>query len=206
MSINLVKCPNCGSISVTSVGSDKYNCSHCKAYFQLVRPDLQRTDVVGHNCPSCGKPIEAGKGYKCVKCDKYDLCETCVDDVPNRGYMCKSCIKEIGENCVICSRFAWRVCGSCKNRFEKGEIPNDEVMKTCNDCFDSLFTTQVDLKTESNINIPGGLKVSFNCPKCGEVCFDCAVEKKGLLSSGYYCKNCGSKINLNKLWAADGSI
>jgi len=206
LSINLIKCPNCGSISVTSVGSDKYNCSHCKAYFQLVRPDVQRIDVVEHNCPSCGKPIEAGKGYKCVKCGKYDLCETCVDDVPNRGYMCKSCIKEIGENCVICNRFAWHVCGSCKDMFDKGEIPNIDVMKTCNDCFDSLFTNLVDLKTYSNRTIPAGLKVSFNCPKCGDVCIDCAKEKKSPLKSGYYCKNCGSKINLNKLWAADGSI
>ncbi len=206
MNTSLIRCPNCGSVDVAFMSADKYRCSHCTAYFQFTRPDTQRFDVVTHNCSSCGKPIDTGKGYKCAKCNRSDFCDTCVDKVPNRGYLCKSCTKEIGEDCIICGKFAWRTCGSCKQRHDRDEIPKDEVFRTCDDCFDSLFTDLIDLKLPSGRNVTAGLKVSFNCPKCGDICRDCAVEKKSWIASGHYCKNCGSKVNLNRLWAADGSI
>jgi transcription elongation factor Elf1 len=37
---------------------------------------------------------------------------------------------------------------------------------------------------------------AIRCPKCGEVCESCAVEKKERFSSSYSCKNCGAKINV----------
>lgn len=35
----------------------------------------------------------------------------------------------------------------------------------------------------------------IKCPKCGEVCLNCAEERKDRLSTDYFCKNCGLKVN-----------
>jgi predicted RNA-binding Zn-ribbon protein involved in translation (DUF1610 family) len=199
MSSSMIRCPNCGSVSVQVVRPGEYRCSSCGVNFHFIRPDVQRHDVVSHNCPKCGKPVQAGQGFKCISCGQYDLCGDCVDQVPNRGYMCKDCIEKSGEGCSICKKFAWHVCGSCKARHERGEIPREDVMQTCEKCFDSLFTTFVDLKRGRQLI--GAEKVSFRCPRCGEICFDCAVEKKGFLSKGFFCKNCGSKVDLNVVWS-----
>jgi predicted RNA-binding Zn-ribbon protein involved in translation (DUF1610 family) len=55
-------------------------------------------------------------------------------------------------------------------------------------------------RPEAGRQLIGAEKVSFRCPNCGEICFDCAVEKIGLLSKSFR-KSCGFKVNLNVVWS-----
>ena len=56
MSFTAIKCPNCGADKVRTVRTDVYLCAYCGSQFTMVRPDVQRTDIVSHNCTSCGIP------------------------------------------------------------------------------------------------------------------------------------------------------
>ncbi len=197
MSTSVIKCPNCASVEVRSTKPDEYECTHCRARFIFIRPDAQKTDVVSHNCPCCGKPVEAGKGFRCVTCGKYDLCGDCVD-IYGGGYNCKECLKKAGKQCVICGKLAIHVCGSCQKRYERKQIPQDEVMRTCHSCFGSLFTTLEIIRDGKRVL---GTKNFYHyCPKCGEVCLDCAEEKKTFLGPSKVCKNCRSKVTLSEAY------
>lgn len=200
MSVSKVNCPYCGSPHVTSTAPDQYRCKNCSTLFNFVRPDVQRHDVVSHNCPQCGKAVEPGAGIRCMKCGKYDLCQDCVSLLNPDGYVCKSCLKANGQDCSICGKFAYITCKSCVDRMAKGDKPRDElVSKTCSNCYDTFFTDYLRLKDASGGMPPKWGKVSFHCPRCGQVCRDCVMEKKQVFGGNIYaCKNCGSQVKLRE--------
>ena len=178
MGTAIVRCPNCSSVSNRTTRPDEYKCSHCGATFHFVRPadQLVTYDVRTHNCPVCGKHVEAGKGYRCVECGQYDVCESCVDHVRGK-YLCFSCIRKEGNNCLYCGKYAIIRCVSCKGG-------------ACRDDYGRMFWKFKEFPDAHRL-------VSFECEVCrGAVCQNCVVERKELFSTKYICKNCGSKLNI----------
>ena len=200
MSVVMVKCPHCGSPQVSSTAPDQYTCRSCGTIFHFVRPDVQRQDIVGHNCPHCGKAIPAGTGIRCMRCGKYDLCPDCVSYLNPDGYVCKSCLKASGQDCAICGKFAFITCKSCEERMAKGTKSRDQlVAKACGDCYNTFFTDYLRLQEAKGGMPPKWGKVSFHCPTCGQICTDCVEEKKQFLGGlSYRCKNCGSDVKLKE--------
>ncbi len=192
MSTNEIKCPKCGAPSAKNLKPDLYVCNYCGSEFHIIRPDIVRSDVVGHNCPICGKPVEAGKGFTCQKCKKFDLCEDCADKGPGAVYMCRDCLTAAGVACNMCGKLGYIVCGSCKRMAERGAIPKEDITQTCEACQHFAFEG-------SNYNRSGRIpvveKLHFTCPSCGQICAMCAEEKKERVGLVYYCKNCGSKVS-----------
>lgn len=187
-----IRCPKCGAPKAKSLKPDLYVCVYCDSEFNIVRPDVVRTDSVAHNCPICGKPVKAGEGYTCAKCKKYDVCGDCADKGPGAVYMCRDCLKDAGVSCVMCGKLGYIVCGSCAKMAERGVIPKGEVAQTCEACQHFVFEG-------SNYNKSGRIpvveKLQFTCPKCGQICSVCAEEKVERNGSVYHCKNCGSRVN-----------
>lgn len=173
MSVVEVRCPRCGSPCTRMSGkTDEYICSHCNATFRFVDAShpMVTTDVQIHNCPYCGKPIEAGRGFKCTRCGTSYLCNSCVDKVSDK-YVCIECIARSALNCQMCKKYAPYRCISCGRR-------------SCGThAFHVGFIRQLDM---------GGRweeRVLF-CNKCGGfVCFSCAKSK--LLGGGSWCPKCG---------------
>jgi hypothetical protein len=197
VSTSVIRCPNCGSVEVRSTKPDEYECTHCTARFVFIRPDVQKTDLVEHNCPCCGKPVEAGKGFRCVSCGKYDLCGDCVD-IYGGSYNCRECLTKAGKECKICGKLAIHYCGSCQKMYEKKQIPLNDVIRTCHNHFKEvgLFTT-IDIVRDGK-RVLGTKNFYYYCPRCGEICYSCAEEKKSLFGSSKVCKNCGSKVDMRE--------
>ncbi|MBN1682422.1 hypothetical protein JW865_02590 [Candidatus Bathyarchaeota archaeon] len=200
MTVVMIRCPNCGSNEVTTTSQDQYYCRSCGTSFHFIRPDIQKQDVVTHNCPICGKPIQPGTGIKCMRCGKYDLCEDCVSLLNPGGYVCKSCLLAANEACTLCGKYAFITCRSCLEREAKGE--KDETLpisKACGDCYDTFFTDYRCLIEAKGGMPPKWGKVSYHCPKCGQICNDCIEEKKQFLRGIIIkCKNCGSTVQIRE--------
>ncbi len=199
MSATMIRCPNCGSTDVHSTAPDQYKCLRCGGGFNLIRPDVMRQDVVSHNCPVCGKPVEAGKGFRCTRCGSYDLCPDCVSYLNPDGHVCKTCLKKAGQNCFICGKFAFQTCQSCVGLAAKGKKDPEVVTKVCGDCYNLWFIDHIELKKASGGMPPRWGPVTFHCPRCGQICTDCAEEKQRFLrGKTYVCKNCGSELTLRE--------
>jgi hypothetical protein len=85
-------------------------------------------------------------------------------------------------------------CNSCQKRYEGKKIPLEEVIRTCHGCYRYLFTILEIL--EEGKRVVGTQYYHYYCPKCGEICIDCAEEKKSFFGSSKICKNCRSKVNM----------
>ena len=192
----MIRCPNCGSTEVSQTKPDQYKCISCGVIFHFIRPDVQRTDVVSHNCPVCGKPVPPGQGYKCTRCGKYDICEECVSFLNPDGYVCKDCLKEAGQDCFICGKFAFQTCQACEKRLAKGDPEVEIVKKVCGECYELFFADTRELKKAQGGMPPLWGTVTYHCPVCGNICADCIEEKKGWFSSKIVCKGCGSEIRM----------
>lgn len=178
MAIVEVRCPRCGSpSSPRNRKKHEYQCDHCGATFIFV--DTTKKEVVhdrrAHNCPICGRPVEAGEGYVCRECGKRDLCENCVEKV-GKKFLCRECLEEKGWNCPCGKRGVYEcvVCGVRR-------------------CKRHAFDFDIEGEWE------GFRFFSLWCPNCGgEVCSSCAVEKRSFWGGKtYYCKKCGSKLERN---------
>lgn len=198
MSSSMIQCPNCGSVNVTSTKPDEYRCMSCRATFNFIRPDIKRHDVVSHNCPICGKPIEAGRGFRCTRCGKYDLCEDCVEKLIPEGYVCKTCLKEAGQDCFICGKFGYITCKSCEGRYARGET--DVIVQVCDECYPHWFVDYIELEPVRNGMPPRWGAVTYYCPRCRQICNQCVEEKKRFLrGKTYVCKNCGSELQITEV-------
>jgi predicted RNA-binding Zn-ribbon protein involved in translation (DUF1610 family) len=172
MSIVEIRCPRCGSpCTVKSSKTNEYICSNCGTAFAFVdtsRP-IVTTDIHVHNCPLCGKPIEAGKGFKCTRCGREYICDSCVDEVDNK-YVCIECIEKSNQNCQLCKRYAVYKCISCGRRACKTHALHVGFIKKYGASERVLF-----------------------CPNCrGFVCNSCL--KYGFLSRSVHCPKCDSGL------------
>jgi len=170
MSIVETKCPHCGSVC-TQKGSDpnEYACSHCGSIFRLM-DNTKRTvtrDVVIHGCVFCGKPLDAGKGFKCTRCGREYFCESCVDLVRDK-YVCIECVSKANENCQLCRKYATYRCASCGRRACKTHAHHMGFIK-----YELHATTRYYPTGQTE-------KVLF-CPRCyAFICTNCA--KHGIFS------------------------
>lgn len=185
MSIVEVKCPHCGSV-VNQEGNNpnEYTCSHCGTAFRLV-DNTRRTvtvtkDVMIRGCLFCGKPLDAGKGYRCTRCGREYFCESCVDLVKDK-YVCIECIAKAQESCQLCKKHAVYKCVSCGRRACK-EHPQNMGFSTID------YSRQDQLP---NGKVVWSERVLF-CPKCqGFVCGNCAKPK---FFSGLHCPKCDAGL------------
>jgi len=198
MSVTAVRCPNCGSVASKSVNHDEYKCSHCGASFYFTKPNVQKQDIVAHNCSICGKPVQAGTGYKCTRCGQYDLCMDCVSKIEPEGYVCKDCFKKAGQDCFLCGKFAGTVCSSCKDRLARGET--DAVVQVCWDHYSMFFIDEAEIEPARRGLPPRWGSVTYRCPQHGEICNMCVEEKRKLLrGKKLVCKACGSDIQMSEV-------
>lgn len=174
MSIVEIKCPHCGSVcSQEGSNSNEYTCSHCGTAFRLI-DNTNKTvtvarDVVTHGCLFCGKPIEAGKGFRCTRCGKEHFCGSCVDLVKAK-YVCIECISKANENCQLCKKYAVYTCVSCRRRACKAHPKQ------------MGFSTYVK----------GQVEGVLYCPHCyGFICSNCA---KHTTFSGTRCPKCDTGL------------
>jgi len=180
VSIVEIKCPRCGSAcSKGGSNSNEYACSHCGSVFRLMDNTKRTvtTDVVIRGCLFCGKPLEAGKGFKCTRCGREYFCESCVDLVREK-YVCIECISKANENCQLCRKYAAYKCVSCGRRackahpqhmgfsiYVQGQLP------------DGRF---------------GQVERVLFCPHCyGFICSNC---KKGHILFGTRCPKCDTGL------------
>ena len=198
MSVSTVRCPNCGSVASKSVNQDEYKCAHCSAQFYFTKPNVQKTDVVTHNCPLCGKPVQAGSGFKCTRCGKYDLCDDCVSKVNPEGYVCKECFKKAGTACFLCGKFANTTCSSCQELVSRGL--SDTEIRVCWDHYSMFYIDETELEPAKNGNPPRWGSVTYSCPKHGQICNTCVEEKNQFLrGKKLVCKTCGSELVLHEV-------
>jgi hypothetical protein len=189
MSTALVRCPNCGSVSNRTNVPDEYICSHCKARFKFVRPGDQVVthDVRTHTCPVCGGSVEAGKGIRCVRCGRNDVCTNCARKTPE-GHVCRACLKQSQDDCIYCGDYAMFKCASCMK--SRPSNPN----RACVVHGSSLFW--FDAWGFWTWHDETGCW--FYCPTChGWVCKDCIEPKKeaGLSTKTYYvCRTCKTRL------------
>jgi len=196
MSVSMIRCPNCGSTEVSQTKPDQYQCNSCSVIFHFIRPDIQKTDVVSHNCPVCGKPVQPGKGYRCNRCGKYDICEDCVSKLNPDGYVCKDCLKAAGQDCFVCGKFAFQTCKACEIRLARGETEVEIVKKVCGPCYELFFADIRELEKAKGGMPPRWGTVTYHCPNCGNICVDCVEEKKSWFSTKQVCKACGSDVRM----------
>jgi len=63
-------------------------------------------EVRTHYCPVCGGPVDAGKGFQCIRCGRIDLGTSCTRKIPE-GYVCRTCLKQVLDTPII-ARFVGR--------------------------------------------------------------------------------------------------
>lgn len=189
-----VKCPNCSSTENEKETADWYLCKYCGNRFRPISP-YEKTifrDVVAHNCPICGKPVDVRQGYRCVKCGRTFVCSICVGNIGSSmvpRFACLDCIKKANMDCVECGRVASYHCGACENR-------------VCFRHYDKFFEQNRDV-SEIPFDDAKERRSWFNytCSECGRICKNCVEVRSrflGLLKVPY-CKNCGSKLQRNEL-------
>jgi transcription elongation factor Elf1 len=62
------------------------------------------------------------------------------------------------------------------------------AIKTCFDHIRSFLITDYDTMID----------YEMHCPNCGQVCTVCAIKKKKLFGTKYYCKNCGAELKVER--------
>lgn len=97
MSFSVATCTNCKSTDVEETSQDKYICMACRTKFNFTRPNdgTITHDVATHNCPVCGKSVQAGKGNKCTRCSRTDICENCSYQGTQK-IICYECLEKSG--------------------------------------------------------------------------------------------------------------
>ena len=185
MATAIVRCPNCGSVSNRTSVPDEYVCSHCNAKFKFVRPGdrMVTYDVRTHSCPICGGPVEAGKGFRCIRCGRFDVCGICAHRTP-KGHICLTCLREGREDCVICGNFALFRCASCLR------ISGIDSGRACVEHASRVFFHEPH---HGLLESSGGC--FYYCPTCqGWICRNCATPQS-TLSVYSVCKGCGTRLS-----------
>lgn len=181
MPIVEVRCPRCGSPSNLQRGkTNEYVCSSCGAAFRFVDQTKRvvTTDILTRNCLHCGKPIDAGRGFKCTRCGEEFFCDSCVDEVEGK-YVCASCLITSQQNCNFCKKYAVYRCVKCGKRACKSHPSRNFAYK--------------DNYTSNGVRYYGNL-VDY-CPKCrGYVCRSCR-QVVGLFIRSTVCPKCGSRLS-----------
>lgn len=198
MSVVEIRCPRCGSVCHEKNDEEhEYLCEHCGATFRFV--DATRREVVhdtrAHNCPLCGRSVEAGKGYVCKECGKEYLCENCIEIIRERGFekiVCKECLKQKGLSCSICSSKYEHFCVVCGKKYcdEHTSLFMDNLPSVS-----EIHHHGRELRKKGYAEHPARIFALY-CPHCeGYVCHRCYVKKSSFWGGeGYYCKKCGSKL------------
>ena len=176
MSVVKIACPSCGSSScVKGERANEYRCTNCKTAFALIDYSQHEvtTDTTIHNCPHCGKQVEAGHGYKCTLCERNYFCEFCISEAKGKC-VCLECLKTSKRDCKICGHYSYYECENCGKRACKNHV--DEVG----------FIVQPSTN-EGYI---------MQCERCKAViCTTCAKRKMlSLLADDYYCPVCDGKL------------
>ena len=186
MSVVEIKCPRCGSPSnLQSSKTNEYACSNCGTVFRFVDQTRRvvATDILIRNCSHCGKPLEAGKGFKCTRCGGEFFCDSCVDEVQGK-YVCADCLITSGENCQFCKKYAIYKCLKCGRRACKMH-PHNHFL-------------------HNRKYIKGGYEhvdhfVRY-CSTChGYVCLDCE-QMVGFFFQTIVCPKCRSQLGEYKPW------
>ncbi len=208
MSTALVRCPNCGSVSSQTSVPDEYVCSHCNARFKFVRPGdhVVTHDVRAHYCPVCDRPVEAGKGFRCKRCLRVDICTDCIKEAPE-GYICISCLKRDGDDCQFqvytmdsrCGEYAQYKCVVCD---KPGDTPPDHFKPSTHSTAQVGNPSRVcekhkwdwGIRWQSSGGGPHGTVWLLYCETCGgRICPMCASR----VSEGHYnCRKCGSQLRI----------
>jgi hypothetical protein len=58
MSTSMIRCPNCASVDVRSTKPDEYECTHYKARFVFIRPDIRRQMLSHTIVPAAGNLLK----------------------------------------------------------------------------------------------------------------------------------------------------
>jgi len=177
-----MKCPRCGAPCNLQQGkSNEYVCSNCGSIFRFMDQTkrIVTRDVLVKNCLHCGKPIEAGGGFKCTRCGSEYFCDSCVDEVQGK-YVCADCLIKSQENCQLCKKHAVYRCINCGRRACKTHPYESfayEVVKISRDGqrYSEYFVRY--------------------CPNCrGYVCRDCS-RTVGLLYRATICPRCRTRLD-----------
>jgi hypothetical protein len=208
LSTALIRCPNCGSVSSQTSVPDEYICSHCHARFKFVRPGDQTIthDIQAHYCPVCDEPIEAGKGYRCRRCQKVDLCPKCIRKTPE-GNVCISCLNRDGDDCQYsdytmddrCRNYAEYKCVICN---KPGDNPPDRYRPSTKTtavygvpsrlCKEHEWVWGLHLRDVGARS--HGPNDALYCETCGGwVCSSCAIW---VSYRNWICANCRSQLKL----------
>jgi len=186
-----IHCPHCGSTTTNEIRPDNYQCKSCQTNFNFIRPNdnVVTKDVRTHNCPECGRAVQAGLGNRCKSCMTMDLCEKCVQENSNGGLICQNCINKEQLDCYRCRALSKFVCVSCKNLKSKGKVKN--FIRACHEHSKNAFWIFVG-KDDSNFD----WYVTWRCVNCdGVVCKDCIVKEKGYWKrKKRYCLNCNNEL------------
>lgn len=183
MSVLAIRCPTCGSAAVGTTTPNEYECSHCQSRFTIVRPADATvvSDTRTHHCPICGRAIQTAQSFRCTECGRVDFCNNCVASVPSLGtqrFVCRACMTQKGWACSACGAYATAFCITCKKR-------------ACGQHVAQQFGTQHYQAGQTQVQY-------YTCPACnGLLCLTCVNEKKGVFSTKYYCKRCGTQANVS---------
>ena len=130
-----------------------------------------------HHCPICRRPVKADEGFVCDECGTGYLCDSCVEEIGGR-FLCKRCIKDKGWNCNYCDNKYEVWCQNCGT-------------KCC-----KIHTDKFDFIPKSAFDELNKLYHSLYCPTCKSyICNKCYVEiKRTLRGTAEYCKKCGTKL------------
>ena len=194
MSIVKIFCPHCGSTVTEEIEHDQYICKSCSTKFNYARPQdgVVVSDVKTHNCPICGRYVKGGEGNRCTRCKSNDVCPECVQ-VVDRMLICRTCITNAKEECMVCGNYATLVCPSCEG-LKKKKI-SVEPTQIC----DKHGTVEQTILTDDWLYLskPGRKNYTYNtfvCKTCGgAVCYKCVVSESGFRSK-QYCKNCSTRL------------
>ncbi len=184
MSVVAIRCPTCGSAATSTTTQNEYECTHCQSRFQIVRPADATvvTDARAHHCPICGRAVQTTQSFRCTECGRIDFCNSCVATVPSLGtqrFVCRNCMSQKGWACSGYGNYATAFCISCRRR-------------ACGQHVIELFGLQHTRGGQTN-------QVDyFNCPTCkGQLCSACVLEKSGIFSTKFYCRKCGTEVNVS---------
>jgi len=187
MAVVEVRCPRCGSPCSKSKKTHEYQCDHCGATFRFVDATKKEVirDIRAHNCPICGRPVEAAEGYVCKQCGTEYLCKNCVEEIEDpetsiKKFVCRPCLKDLGLNCDMCSNKYTAYCVVCGKKFCEKHAEFNLAFK--------------ERKTEKGYAFFHYF--SLWCEKCrGLVCRTCVTEKSSFFGGRQLCcKKCESKL------------
>lgn len=148
-------------------------------------------------CPICGKIVPPSEGGKCIECGNTNICNDCLDIDLRGKYICKNCIKENEMDCVLCGKIAYHYCNVWYEREISG---NDNELCHYRVCWEhrSSFYKFAKQRSSANSSLSYTEYLRFECPLCGEICGNCATEKRKFLRKRYFCPICGSELESSK--------